>query len=334
MPFRIPIPMQTETCIQIAGLKSIRHRSGRRQQRGLALLTAILYVTLASILAVSLVSSQQLEIRRSGNMIDRDRALIFAYGVEGWVKQILTRDDPDKDSLDDDWAMVLPPIPVDDGQVAGRIFDLQGRFNVNNLVNQGQVEPKQLEIFQRLLEALGLEPGIASAVVDWIDPDQNTTFPDGAEDDVYTGLPQPYRTANQPLVSATELMLIKNITAEVYAVLAPHVVALPEITPINVNTATAPVIAALAPGLTIEDGEALVESRQEEVFDSVANFNKFDLLQGKDIQSVIALLSVNSSYFLMDGNTRYGDRGKMHLYTVLARKGGKVSVVMRSFGVF
>lgn len=330
----MPIPMEIDTRTRADGIKLFRSRCGRRQQRGLALLTAILYVTLASILAVSLVSSQQLEIRRSGNMIDRDRALIFAYGVEGWVKQILTRDDPNKDSLDDDWAMVLPAIPVDDGQVAGRIFDLQGRFNVNNLVDQGQVVPTQLEIFQRLLEVLGLEPGIASAVVDWIDPDQNTTFPDGAEDDVYTSLPQPYRTANQPLVSATELMLIKNITAEVYAVLAPHVVALPEVTQINVNTATAPVIAAIAPGLAIEDGETLVESRQEQVFDTVANFTQLDVLQGKQLQPVLDLLSVNSSYFLMDGNTRYGDRGKMHLYTVLVRKGGKVSVVMRSFGVF
>lgn len=303
-----------------------------RVQRGLALLTAILYVTLASILAISLVASQQLEIRRTGNMIDRDRALVFAYGVEGWVKQILTQDDPNKDSLEEDWAMILPPITVEDGQVAGRIFDLQGRFNVNNLVKEGQAVQEQGEIFQRLLENLGLEPGISSAVVDWIDADQNTTFPDGAEDDVYMGLTPAYRTANQNLASATELMLIKGISAEVYAVLEPHVVALPDQTSINVNTATAAVIASLVGGLSIEDGQVIVDSREEQSFDSVANFKDFDLIRDKHLPE--GTMSVNSNYFLMDGHTRYGDHGKMHLYSVLVRKAGKVSVVMRSFGVF
>lgn len=309
-----------------------RARGSPRVQRGLALLTAILYVTLATILAISLVASQQLEIRRTGNMIDRDRALVFAYGVEGWVKQILTKDDPNKDSLDEDWAMVLPPITVEDGQVAGRIFDLQGRFNVNNLVKDGQADPVYGEIFQRLLENLGLEGGIMSAVVDWIDADQNTTFPDGAEDDVYMGLTPAYRTANQKLVSATELMLIKGISAEVYAVLEPHIVALPDQTPVNVNTATAALISALVGGLSIEDGQVIVDSREEQSFDSVANFKDFDLLRDKQLPD--GAMSVNSNFFLMDGHTRYGDHGKMHLYSVLVRKAGKVSVVMRSFGVF
>ncbi|VAW87469.1 hypothetical protein MNBD_GAMMA16-1826, partial [hydrothermal vent metagenome] len=83
-----------------------------RKSRGVALVTALLLTALATIMAVSLVSNQHLDIRRTGNLIEANRAYLFALGIEEWVKQVLIRDDLAKDALDEDWALALPPIMV------------------------------------------------------------------------------------------------------------------------------------------------------------------------------------------------------------------------------
>ena len=56
----------------------------------------------------------------------------------------------------------------------------------------------------RLLSNLNLNPIIANAIIDWIDSDQYTTYPDGAEDDIYMKLNPAYRTANQKMISKRE----------------------------------------------------------------------------------------------------------------------------------
>ena len=45
-----------------------------RQQRGVALITALLITAIATIAAVAMASRQQIDIRRTGNIIDIDRA--------------------------------------------------------------------------------------------------------------------------------------------------------------------------------------------------------------------------------------------------------------------
>ena len=57
--------------------------------------------------------------------------------------------------------------------------------------------------FVLLLRALEIEPKIVPAILDWLDPDQDTSFPNGAEDDYYSKLNPPYRTADRRGVLAT-----------------------------------------------------------------------------------------------------------------------------------
>jgi len=307
----------------------------RHGERGVALLTAILVTALASMLAVAMVSRQHVEIRRTANVLESERAYLFALGAEGWVKHILQRDDPSKDSLDEDWAVNLPPISVEGAQLAGRVEDLQGRFNLNNVVRGGKAHQPAVELFQHLLESLQLSPDLALALVDWIDEDMEVSFPAGAEDDEYLSAPVPYRAANRPLTSPSELLLIKGFTPEVYAQLAPLVTALPVPTPININTAPPAVLAALGEGLTAAEVEGIVAQREEKPF---ADTN--ELLNDGAFRSRAAalrqrgVLSVNSSFFLLQGAARFGERGKVDLYSLFSRKGGKVAVLWRAQGVY
>ncbi len=116
-------------------------------QRGVALVTALLVVALATVAAVAMASRQQLDVRRTANLLQGDQAYVYAQAVEDWARVVLKRDAEDNqiDKLDDDWAQRLSPIVVPGGQVDGFIIDLQGRFNLNNLVKpDGQLSEPDL----------------------------------------------------------------------------------------------------------------------------------------------------------------------------------------------
>ena len=52
---------------------------------------------------------------------------------------------------------------------------------------------------------------VANSILDWLDPD-DTPRSDGAEDDYYSSLPNPYHCKNGPLDSLEELLLVKGVT--------------------------------------------------------------------------------------------------------------------------
>lgn len=312
-----------------------RKLGAQKREQGVALITAMLMTALASILAVSLLSDQHLNFRRTGNVLDGDRAYVFAMGVESWVQHLLVRDDKAKDSLDEDWAVVLPPIIVEGGSVAGKLEDMQGRFNINNLITaEGERSEDDVNRFRNLLRAVGASEELVSPIVDWMDKDTEPTFEGGwgAEDDEYSGYEVPYRTANQPLRSPSELMLVKGMTVEIYGQLAPFITALPSRTKVNVNTASAEVLMSLSPDITRGNAENVIELREETPFDTVQAFTDLDDIPDNAVD--VDAVSVTSSYFLMDATARYGERGKVHMYSLLARDGDKVHTVMRAQGVY
>lgn len=313
--------------------KSVRYCAPASAQRGVALITAVLITAVIAVAAVAMAAQQKLDVRRTANLIDGERAYTFALGVESWVQQVLVRDRRNNqiDHLGEDWAQRLPAITVEGAVIGGRLEDLQGRFNLNNLVDQGKASPPDVERFQRLLGQLEIDPNLVFAVVDWIDPDADTSFPNGAEDAEYLRASPPYRTANRPMASASELLLVQGVKSEVYQKLAPFVTALPTRTAININTAPAPVLMMLGQGITESDAEALIEARAKDGFPNVQAFLQHDALAGRGVNA--ENLSVSSDYFLLDAAAQYG-RGQTRLYSVLHRADTAARVVMRGLGTY
>ena len=120
--------------------------------------------------------------------------------------------------------------------------------------------------FERLLNTLEIDPALAGAVVDWLDPDTDLRFPTGGEDVVYSGSDPPYRTANSMITSTSELMAIAGFDREAYRKLAPYVTVLPHGTKINVNTASDVVLASLSDDIDISTAGALVDERADMAF--------------------------------------------------------------------
>jgi general secretion pathway protein K len=219
-----------------------RPRRGRQLQRGIALLVAILLVALGTMLAAAVAYENAMTARRGTATYAFDESLLVAQGAEALAAyglRQLYQSDPTHTYVGQGWDKPLGPIEVVPGvMLEASLEDLQGRFNLNNLVNRdGTPDPVQVTAFVQLLQLLGLEPKWAGYVVDWIDADIVPQNPDGAEDSVYMGQVPPYRTANRYITSTTELLALPGFGRDRYVKLAPHVAALPWGTKINVCTA-------------------------------------------------------------------------------------------------
>lgn len=303
-----------------------------RSQRGVALITVLLVVALASLTATSLASLTQFGLRRSGLLQQEQQARFYLHGAEQWAAQILNRDRGDGpiDHLGEDWAQPLPPLPVEGGQVIGRLSDLQGRFNLNGLIVGDVVDEARLALLERLLDQLGPGRGVASAIVDWIDADREPRFPDGAEDSDYLTRNPSYLAANRPLASVSELRLIRGVDGTVHARLAPLVSALPRPTAINVNTAPVELLAVLLPGLDQTAAVRLDQARRERPFASVDEFIASTGLVDPDLP--VDLLTTESAFFLLEAEAEIGDAGA-RLHSLLYRAdSGTTRSLMRSYG--
>jgi len=304
-----------------------------RLQRGVALVTALLVVSVVTVAAVAMATRQHIDVRRTGNLIHGEQAYEYARAAESWERVILRRDlqDSDYDSLAEDWATALPPLAVEGGQVDGAVEDLQGRFNLNNLVDPGNQggdagEEESIAYYKRLLDNLGLEPALADALLDWLDTDRDVRYPNGAEDEFYLLLERPYRTANRLLVSISELRLVKGYDEKAMELLLPHVTALPAATSINVNTATPIVLQALNAELTETDVSVLIVDRGENGYENINDFLSHNSLAGLDLEVDV---DVTSNYFLVLTDVVIGN-SRVQLESLLERDKDATRIVSRT----
>ncbi len=302
----------------------------KRNKRGVALITAMLITALAASVAAGLAWDNSLDMRRTMLMLYRDQAIQVAFGAESWVQGILRDDlaDSQTDHLGEIWATELPGLPIEGGELFGKVEDLQGKFNVNNLIDQdGKIHQESLEQFRRLLLALGLDPRFAGITADWIDSNQEAEFPDGAEDPIYSTRTPAYRTANQMLSSVSELSAIADMDKESLDTLLPHIVALPGRTAINVNTATGPVLQSLGENISPSDVEGLLSSREDGGFTNIETV--FSSLVTPDL---ITQLAESSNFFQLKVIVRI-DNVLITYYSVLERgPRGDVTPILRSLG--
>ncbi|MBV9620133.1 MAG: general secretion pathway protein GspK, partial [Gammaproteobacteria bacterium] len=143
--------------------------------------------------------------------------------------------------------------------------DLQGRFNLNNLVDEhGVPDAVKTAAFTQLLAGLGLEEKWTGYLIDWIDHDIAPSTPDGAEDTVYMGQSPPYRTPNRYITSITELLALPGFGRERFLKIAPYVSALPHNTKINLCTAAGLVLDAFLghQDFASPNDETLTKNRQ------------------------------------------------------------------------
>jgi general secretion pathway protein K len=324
-----------------------RFSGAKRQQRGVALIIALILVALATILASKLTFDGYLERRRTIGVLAVEQAMHFGLGAEALAASALAADlqtSATQTTLAAPWAQPTQPLPItpqDDpegepiGTLQGSLEDMQGRFNLNNLArvtSDGKQDPQPLEQFQRLLALVGLETKWAGLARDWIDADDLPGSPDGAEDSVYTSQTPPYRTGNWPMTSPSELMNLPGFGADRYRKIAPYVTALPSaLVTINVCTASAFVLESLADNLNGEySDEALASARKSGCFPDLTAFR--NILGAAQVANLAGRFDSKSSYFRLTTRVTLGTT-QFTLYSLLLRgNGGKITPLLRSFG--
>jgi general secretion pathway protein K len=300
-----------------------------RRQRGTALITAMLVVALATAVAASLTWELFLDQRRAFGRLAVDQGLMYSLGAEAWAKTIL-REDAQANQVDhpgEAWATRLTPLPIEGGQIQGRIEDLNGRFNLNNLIDAtGATDPVAVEGFRRLLMALDLDTRMADRMADWIDRDLEPNFPDGAEDSEYLSRKPPFRTANRPVTSVSELMLVyPELGRSGYATLRPYLAALPRGTRININTALPEVLLTASEELGFREAERIVLDRPENGWESVEQLGDIVPMEARGV------LGTSSNWFRLSVRVDIGTQ-RFTMYSLLHRDAaGSVSTVIRSF---
>ena len=273
------------------------------QNTGVALITVLLVVALATTAAAAMASRQHIDIRRTENTLFNGQVQQYQRGVEAWSKQFLSKDRKDNktDNSSENWAQRLPPLPVEGGTVSGYINDLQGRFNLNNLQPDSKNFELNVKRFKQLLRNLEIDENLTYLIQDWIDPDPDARQA-GAEDVYYLGLTTPYRASNQMIQSTSELLLLKEFKREDYQKLLPHITALPQVTSININTATAEILQCLHNNLTANEIMTIID--EDRKYDSVESFLKETVFNDKKIP--VEGLGVSSDYFILYSEINIG----------------------------
>lgn len=233
------------------------HRPLRLKQTGVALITVLMVFSIAAILVSKLLLQRSIDAQRVSQMVSRTQANYYARLGEDLailglrVEDTIDADgaNPNVDTLEEEWTAAPYTFDIDGfSQIAIRIVDLNRFYNLNNMLEpDGSINPDELVRYENLLFELGLDEALAGALADWLDEDDNEDHGFGTESDTYMANELSYRAANRHLYDARELSMIEGYTPEVLEVLFPHVTALEisNILPVNVNTASTPVLATL-----------------------------------------------------------------------------------------
>lgn len=234
-----------------------------KRQRGTVLITVMLMVAIAALIASEIAYRQQMDILRTGAFLARDAASHYLVAAEelGLFALRKDREEDDRksrssnpieirDHLGEEWNKGgMFPLPGGIGTIEGRLYDLQGRFNLNSLMDQDtQRRQVYTNTFTAILDKVLRENPEAfptgtttnmlrERVIDWLDADETATGFDGMEDDAYFRKERPYRTANQFISDASELLLIEGFTPQALVHLEDKLSFLPLSAKINLYTA-------------------------------------------------------------------------------------------------
>jgi general secretion pathway protein K len=300
----------------------------RSNQRGAALLTAMIIVTLVVTLAASMVWQQWRAVQVEAAERARAQSAWILSGALDWARLILREDarndrptwlgEPMFTQLEEarlSTFLAADKDNTDEGPEAflsGKITDAQARYNIRNLVKASSVQPEEVATLKQLCITAGVDPEVATTI--------------GTALNAAQVLATANTNVDAPLMpqSAAQLTWF-GVDAATVQRLAPYVVLLPEPTPVNVNTASREVLAAAIKGLDLASAERLVQKRQRAAFKTVKEIEDLVPAAGKIDENKIGM---KSSYFEVRGRLRLDDR-VLDRVSLVKRVGIEIVVLQR-----
>lgn len=246
-----------------------------RRQRGVALISVLLVLSLALLLVGSLLRSHRLLLHSSAQQLQQVQLRQLGLAGEDWARVVLegsgiTSSGPV--DLSQDWARLEPVLEVDGAELRIAIEDLSGRLNLNTLLALGQIDQVSFGRWSRLLALLDLPP---------------LTLPQVG-----------------PVQELSQLRLLPGVDGQTLRRLEPWVVLLPTDARLNINTASQRVLMTLD-GMKAGPTQALVNQRRHAPYASVQAFTNDPLLSGVGLNG--HGLGVGSRWFRITVSVIHGD---------------------------
>jgi general secretion pathway protein K len=270
-----------------------------RKSRGVALIMVLWVITILTVVVLEFCFAMRTEVNITKNFKEELQLYAIAQGgVQRAIAELILKHDARVQQLrktmkteevtpeKKEWVADGRPYPVkfDQGECELRIMSEAGKININTISEM---------TLRKLIGNLGLEVEkrdvVVDSILDWRDSDDFLRI-NGAENDYYQSLKEPYRCKNGNLDSIEELLLVKGVTPElfygrkgtkggeegaktsdvalkdIFSVYAPG-------EQVDINSASVPVLRAVL-GLPSEVAKAILKGREEKGFQ-----NQQDLLQ-------------------------------------------------------
>ncbi|MGA2553045.1 MAG: type II secretion system minor pseudopilin GspK [Burkholderiaceae bacterium] len=325
-------------------------KAGPGQQKGAAIVAAMLVMTLAALLVAGLIWRANVQIRRVEAQRLVDQAEWIERGAVDWSRVVLrsTGDAaPTVDYIGQVWSLPIAQTRLSDfltqigaaraqegaaTYLSGNVEDLESRFNLRNLVTSTvpgvtTINVNAVQAYARLLGFVGVNPALANVTAQRMQLTATTLNSSLAGLNVSgspaavaaAGVPMP--SANTPLAinSLDQLLDVPGYNPAILAVLAPYVTILPVSTPVNANTTSAQVLAAVVPGLTLSAAQSAIASRGQAYFRSTGDVS--NILRASGIQTAdVSALDVKSHFFVVHAKVRH-ERAEIDRDTLLFRTG-------------
>ena len=312
--------------------------NSQSNQQGMAIISALLIAAVVAVIAAGMLTRQSVSTRALEADQQRVQGRWVLHGGLEISRQLLwdARQRDPLTRLDQPWAQRLNAHGFE-----GRLEDEQGKFNLRNLVANERVDEAQVQAFQRLCELIGISAGLSQRISQRVigsypyllNPQiAENTASKTAFDSGRATSPNASRKPQNPklpmLRSVDDLRSVEGVNEAVIGKLAPYLTVIPATTWLNGNTATAPVLAAYVPGLSLERAQALINERDAgRWFINRGDF--VNRLRMPNLELTSVKVGITSDWFRLRGEARR-DQRRVSLDALLHRSEDRLPQVIWS----
>ena len=263
------------------------NKSIKVNDKGIALVFVLWILVILGVIAGQFCYSMRNEVKAAGLIKDESQAYYIAKaGIYTALEKFFNDtigNVPNEENAEQSWRVEadIPAQSFGSGNYKIRISNESGRVNVNYA---------DRDMLKMLFSSLGAAESevetIVDSILDWRDPDSLYRL-NGAENDYYQSLPEPYRCRDGLFRYIDEILLVKGITRELYDRGLKDFISVAVISDtkaasgkkvnrglLNIN-AVPEALLKILPGMTREAVEGIISFRQTEDFTGLQDLIQF-----------------------------------------------------------
>ncbi len=203
------------------------HPSGIANSKGVALIMVLWVIAVLSLIVLEFSFAMRTEVNVSRHY--KEEVQLHAYaegGIHRAIAELINKNDPKIQQMRKAMITALEEIPpekrewITDGRPYVVSYD-QGSCEIRVVGEAGKVNINTASdpTLRKIVGQFGLEGEardvVVDSILDWIDADDFTRI-NGAENDYYRSLKEPYNCKSAPMDSIEELLLVRGVTRDLF----------------------------------------------------------------------------------------------------------------------